>query len=273
MFPSISVIKENARIILREKWGRSAAVTVIFFMCVILELTLKEILMMLFKLQSLWAPLSNQAFTPYVALTSLATSVFSCSYFVFITFPLFAGVLKWFWHLSENDDRAISEIFHFFSNLKEYLRCVRIIALLIFKMAIVVVLAFLPFTLIQIITDPNIYNSLNLSMPIFISSLRALSGISIFIGVAISFILSFLYLGFFIPLITMPSLSARQTVKMGKDITKGLRENFLLLIIHFIPLFVICIFVLPLLIVFPYFLTTLVCLGRYIVFYKKSSQI
>lgn len=274
MQPTFSEIKYAAKASMKHRWAEGIAVSLVFSATALLDVLMQYMLMVVFKVTNVWSPFTPTNLPLYNVVASVGITVFSALFSLAVMFPLIFGVMRWFWLVTGAGDPGIGEIFYFFSRPKHFFKSFGISIGIYVRLVIGTVICFLPYILMSIFTQPDIYNQLGVDMPIVMESLNSVVGILEFLGFAALVLWVSSFSLFYSVLFSEPELSAHKTIKRASKLSRGLRFNFVTFILSFFGWFLLSFLVLPLLFVAPYFLSSIAVYGReaYRTAQRRSSE-
>ena len=118
MRPTFGDIKTTALSSLKGRWSEAIAASMILVAVSLLNSFLQTILMQVFKVDAIWTFYSPMELPEYNTVASICISLFSALFSLLIVFPLFFGVLRWFWMITgeEKAYRIIEEDLYALSN-------------------------------------------------------------------------------------------------------------------------------------------------------------
>lgn len=158
---------------------------------------------------------------------------------LFLTLPLFMGLVRYIWRmLFSVCDNPIS-IFYWFSSFKLYFKVLRFVLLISLRALLWLLLLNIPTLILQLLTYDAIFEYFNISMPLWTANLSNIMKIfSISATVATVFIMIKYYLA---PILFVAdeNMDAREAIHMSKVISKRSSVDFVYLgfsMIHWILL-------------------------------------
>lgn len=197
-----------------------------------------------------------------VLLTSSLISIFAgrTGYFismglmtVLLLAPLFLGVLYYFKRLVFGQKDSALIMFKYFSSAKEYRRSLVLTAILTMRFVFVATILYMPCIIVYTLSSERLYEVLNISMPLWTSSLWALNSfLSVLSAFGTAFVMLKYYLAPFI-FIGNDDIDPAEAVNMSTIIAKRSGADFFGLALSFIPWILLSIFVAPLIFTLPYF--------------------
>ncbi len=175
---------------------------------------------------------------------------------IFAVAPLFLGCLTYFWRLLWDQEDSILLSFKFFSSIAAYKRALHFIFLIGIRLAITSALVYFPCGIVWLLSNEEIYNWLNISLPIWTSNLWALNSfVVLFATLALVFSMLKYYLAPFI-FISNDTLDPAEAVTMSTVISKRTGADFFGLVLSFSGWILLSVFVAPLIFTLPYFMAS-----------------
>lgn len=173
---------------------------------------------------------------------------------IFAIGPLCLGVINFLRRMlwEQKDDMLL--IFKYFSDAASYKRAVYFVLCFGVRIAMVAFIAFLPCIVVRILSSEELYTALDIALPVWTSNLWALNSFLVIIATMASvFITLKYYLSVFV-FVANDELDVAEAINMSTIISKRTGADFFGLVVSFIGWFFTCVFVLPLVVVLPYFL-------------------
>ena len=131
--PSTTAVKNTVRSTLKGRWPEAIVVGLLpIFAFFFFSLTVSVILPLLKRYQDYF-------FLSIMLLSS-----------VFVVLPLFFGVLRYFWRMTDGTKEHLFSAFHFFKNKRLYIRSLKLTFVILFKIGLVFLLCLLPFFAVQL---------------------------------------------------------------------------------------------------------------------------
>lgn len=190
-------------------------------------------------------------------LNDVAAYIFFAVAAVFLLFPLIFGLIKFFWRfIFGADDNPIS-VFSCFSCVREYKRILRLTVALGLRAVGIGILLFLPSIIIDIFSNADIYELLNIPIPLWTSNFGYMS---VFLKTVAAVVLFFLMLKYYIApflLIADENMEVAEAIHMSATVSKNVMLDIIYLIFGFSGWIILSVLVIPLVFTLPYMLTSL----------------
>lgn len=260
--PTFSEIKIAAKNSLRHRWPEAIAVTLVFLSTALLNVVMQSALMTIFKVDNVWSPFSPTDVPIHNIVAGNCITIFSAVFSLSVMFPLIYGVMRWFWLVTGGSDPSISEIFHYFSSAAVFGKAVLVSVGIFWRLVVGAVISFLPYVLLNIVTLPDFYNRLGITMPTWMDSLTTLIPILEVLGFLLLMLWVSLYAMFYTVMFNNPSQSAHSIIRSSVKITRNRRMRFVVFVFSFLGWFFLNLTVLPLIFTVPYFMASLAVYGR-----------
>lgn len=262
MQPTFYEIKRAAKRALTSRWPEAILVFVSFIAVCLINSVSQSILMHLFKVEALWSIFAPAELPRLEFIASIGITMLSALFSFIITFPFLLGVLKWFWSVTNGSNAHLYEIFYFFQSGRLYKKAFSFSLTLYLRVLLIALVCFLPYIVAKILTSPTLYILLNRPTPIFISGLFNMVDIFQGLGIISVAVLNVAHLIFPAVLFIYPELSVLKTVKRAKAISHVEPLKLISFVFSFTGWFLLCLFVIPLVFVGPYFIASLSIYGR-----------
>ena len=262
MQPTYTEIKKASLSALKNRWPEAIVASATIVSVALLDTLMQLILMSIFKVDAVWSPFSPTIIPIYNIIASICITIFSAIFSFAVAFPLFFGIMRWFWLITGGSNPSLKEMFVFFSESKLFGKSVLISIGLFLRLIIASVVCFLPCVICRILITPEFYNALGYAMPIWLESLHPLVDILRMIGIIIFVLWTTRYILFYTVLFSEPNLSAHKTLVATKKITNGGIIRFIGFAFSFIGWGLLCLFMVPLIFVIPYLLSAFSIYGR-----------
>lgn len=173
---------------------------------------------------------------------------------IFVIGPLCLGVINFLRRMLWEQKDDVMLIFKYFSDLAVYKRAVHFVLSLGIRLVTIAFVVFLPCVVVRILSSEQLYTALDIALPIWTANLWALNSFLVIIAtMAAVFITLKYYLSVFV-FVSNDELDVAEAINMSTIISKRTGADFFGLVASFIGWFLTCVFVLPLVVVLPYFL-------------------
>jgi hypothetical protein len=239
--PTVNLIKNEAKHILKNRWSTALAISFIILAMLFLGVAGFGLI------HSLFINILGKVSAIAIAL------VFVTLLWQFLGVPLLYGTLRWTWYSSLNNDIPFYEIFYYFGSGYNYIRAISLGFRIFLRIVIILALCFTPSIIILVACMPQLYNFLNFPMPYFVSSLWALGNVLELFGGTLSVILLLRYVSAPILLINNEKLSPQEALNFSVIISKFANGRTLSFLLSFSGWLIISILILPLLYAIPFF--------------------
>lgn len=175
--------------------------------------------------------------------------------YVFLLFPLYLGLLRFFWRLIYDAIDMPLSVFYYFSSFGLYKKSMKLIFTLLLKVFIVAILVFLPVVAVLLFSKGTIFNFFGANVPVWTANLDAVMGIINFIAVVI--LLGILLKYHLVPLLIVADeeMDIDEAFNMSVVISKKANLEFISLIASFVGWILLSLFAIPLIFTLPYMLT------------------
>lgn len=249
-----SVVKHTAKLAWKEKEMLSLAIGFVLLLSGLIVYTSSQLILMLLPF--------------YVSVICFAILSF------FWLLPLTLGILRTIWQQMFEGNSKFFDVFYYFTDIKFYKKALHFIFSLLIRVTGIVFVCILPAVAVDIISSEWIHTSFDWTMPLWISNLSVISSILYFVGgiISVAFSVRF-YISPFL-FVTDDCIDALEALHLSTLISKNNIWEFFLLILSFLGWFIISLFVFPLIIVIPYFLTCFMVFCRFVVAqYNKKQEL
>ncbi len=205
------------------------------------------------------ASLLSQTIGAFAAIILLIIS------YILLLFPLYFGLLRFFWRLIHGSIDLPLSVFYYFSAFKLYKRALKFVLTLLFKILTISIFVFLPVAAALLISKGIIFDFLGANVPIWTANLDASMGIINFVAVII--LISILLKYHLVPLLLVADedMDVDEAFNMSVIISKKANIEFISLVFSFFWWILLSLFVIPLVFTLPYLLTAYCVYFRYTV--------
>lgn len=262
MQPTFTEVKKAALSSLKCRWPEAIIASAAFLSVSLLNTLIQIILMSMLKVDAVWSPFSPTSIPVHNIIASVGITVFSAVFSLAVSFPLFFGVMRWFWEVTGGKNPSLKEIFVFFSTGRLFRKSVFLSFGLFVRLVIAAIVCLLPCVACQILINPLFYNHFGYAMPVWLESLHPLVGILRMMGIVAFVFWIVRYALFYTALFLHPDISAHRTIVMSKKLCEDNTVRFIGFALSFFGWGILCILVLPIMFVFPYVLASLSVYGR-----------
>ena len=262
MRPTFYEIKKASRNALRTRWPEAVLVVLAFCIISLVNSISQALLMHLFRLGALWSPFSDNSLPALNLIASISITLLSALFSFIVSLPFVLGVLKWFWAVTNGSNARLSDVFFYFQSGSLYRKAVTFSIFIFLRIALMSIVCFLPYILAKILTNPAFYLLLGKETPIFVSGLFNMVDILKGLGIVSVAVLNMKHLLFPFLLFTNPELSSAKTIKKAREIYHFEPLKLISFVFSFFGWFLLCIFVIPIVFVAPYFISSLAIYAR-----------
>ncbi len=195
----------------------------------------------------------------------IAASFITLLLTVLLCGPLFLGVLRYFWRMHGKMDEAPSVAFYYFSNAVVYHKAIRLCFMLAVRLLGFALLFHLPAIAVFVVSSHELYDILQIPIPIWSQHLAYLVNFLSTIGTVLT-ILSVIrfYLAPFL-VIADDQMDAEEAIHMSAVIARASLMDFIFLGFGLIFWVVISFLFIPLLFTLPYFIMCYIVHALYFV--------
>lgn len=187
------------------------------------------------------------------------------SFIILMVFPLFFGVLRYFWRMtSDCDDNPIS-VFYYFSDISEYLKTLKFELRFGLKILPIAVIVFVPAVIVWLISQNYIFDLFNIPIPLWTRNLELAIIFSKTLSNILLAIFSLRYYIAPILFVANEKLDIDESLYMSTVISKKTSLDFVYLIISFLGWLFISLFAIPLVFTLPYMIISYVIHVRFAV--------
>ena len=270
MQPTFSEIKKAARGALKHRWPEAIVISVVLIATVLLNTFMQYMLMSIFKVKEVWTPFTPTDLPLISQLASIGITLFSAVFSFLIMFPLFFGVMRWFWFITGGSSVSVGDIFYYFSSPKIFFKTLGLSIRLYIRLVIGAVVCFLPYILLGVVTSPHLYDSLEVSMPIVMNGLLPLVSFFKLFGFLALLMWISVYILCYTVIFSEPELSAGKIIRRTVKVTKGFRFNTVGFFFSFFGWLLLSLLAVPLIFTVPYLLASFAVYGREV--YRASKH-
>ncbi len=164
--PNSAIVKATARTALKGRWVEAITVS---------SLGLFSILII--NLLSSIVASSNEHSLIY------ASYIFALVVAVFVLVPLFLGIVRFFWRLTDSANDDISSAFYYFGSRKRYVRAVKLAFILGWRVVTAIILCMLPYFVANVLSSTWLYQTLGQDIPLWAANLILIESFLYIVGV------------------------------------------------------------------------------------------
>ncbi len=264
MTVNITAVKQNSRIILKNKLTPAFFVFVVAATFFLIDGMLSSLLTSAFKGDAVWGVLSPARLPLLLNVNNLIPTVIMLVFRVFVLMPVVLGTMRWFWRMINEKDDVISSVFYYYGSRSNFKRALNITLVFGAWTALLGVISMLAYYLVSFVSSDWLYDMIKLAKPEIFAS-----------GALINFILLicrvfFVYLLIrvigFIPLaVIMEDKAPKDVFAASVKIFADYSWKTLGLLFSFIGWFALSLLIAPLIFAGPYFITAVVLFVKYAV--------
>lgn len=192
-----------------------------------------------------------------------AATVISILMAVFLTLPLALGVLRYIWRMLFSADDSPISVFYWFSSKELYIKAMKFIMLIVFRVVLWLAILNIPSLLLYILSKSYVFDFFDMSMPLWAANL---SYYRVFLQNASVIAVFFILLKFYMaPLLFVAddNIDANEAIHMSTVISKKTAIDFIYLCFSFFGWILVSVFVMPLIFTLPYMLTSYAVHSRF----------
>ncbi len=260
--PTLTEMKGAAKKSLKHRWGEAIAVSLALLATVLLDTVMQSALQIIFKVDTVWSPISPTDVPLYSIIASIGITFFSAVFTLVVMLPLLLGVMRWFWFVTSGSDPNVGDVFFYFSSGKLFRKALGLSVSIFLRLVLGACLCFLPYALISVLTNNEFYNLIGIPMPPQMTSLYSLAPILELLGFFLLLLWISGYAMFYTALFSEPELSARNTMKLTVKLSKKQRMRFVGFVFSFFGWIALSLLFLPLLYFLSFFMASLSVYGR-----------
>ena len=249
----IKAVKHTAKTALKNKWPSAICVFAVAAAAFSARMLFAALLSMIF---------SNLLSSHIASLVSFGVNAFLLVLDLFTVAPLYLGVLRWFWRLTAGAEESVYSLFYYYNSGQDYKKAVGVAFGITWRYALYSIICFLPMSAVLALQGLTAYAPMQFSLVLTVFLLYAV----IFTAILGS-ILLILFLSKIFPvagvLFSDENLSARESFKIAKMISKGRRSSLMYLLLTFFGYIMMCVIAIPILWVAPYMIASFSVFTRY----------
>lgn len=254
MLAPTAVIRANSRIALKKHFIHYIAASAALLFSAVFIFLLAEIL----------SEVVGSAFAEIIFIMLAA----------FLIFPLFLGVVRFFWQAQLDSGITVSEVFFCFSSISAYRKAIETAVRLAGRALICLIPCFAPAVIVQALCSPSFYELLGVAFPDFAANLWFTHGCLSAIGLLVFIFTQLKY--YLVPFLCVAdeNMSAAEAINFSKIISKRTRSDYISLIFSFAGWILLSFTGIPLLFTVPYFIMAYIVHSRFaIAQYNAAVQL
>lgn len=249
---SYRYIKKESHQVLKKNWLSAAKIVLTFILIFALPYAFEVLLLLLLGRFGI-VDFNSAAFTspnPMILIVTFIRIVVT----IIVATPLYFGILLWYWELSKGNKHEFYECFGFFTNRRLFFHVIKLKLLVGIRVVASYLIALIPISISMFLFEMIRADTRN--SEIFLLLLICSTVLSIVTIISISiFCMRYLLVDFIY--IENPDMPIREIIRRSKSTMSGRKANSLCFILSFSLWFLMCIFILPIIYVVPYFTTSL----------------
>lgn len=168
--------------------------------------------------------------------------------------PLFLGCYRLFLLIARNEKPRCMEIFYYFQN-RLYKAALSFGFSLFLRVLARFVLSFIPLAAVLLLSVFTSFKNIDIIWGTAIISIAAVFGIALFVYLSVSL--------FYAPIAftLLPTVSTSSHFRRSKEICRKQKGEIILFFLSFIPWYLLCFFIIPIIWAVPYFSVSMIILG------------
>ena len=164
--PNSSVVKATARAALKGRWVEAIMVSSLGLFSVLIMSLLGSIVLS-----------SNEKILMY------AVYILMPIVSVFVLAPLFLGIIRFFWRLTDSAKDDISTTFYYFGSRKRYIRAIKLTFIIGWRVATAIILCMLPYFVTNVLSSTWLYQTIGQDIPLWAANLILIESFLYIVGV------------------------------------------------------------------------------------------
>ncbi len=113
----------------------------------------------------------------------LASALFAVLFGVFILSPLFLGIIRYFWRLTNSLQDELPSVFHFFSDKTKYSRAIKLCFIMGWRIVTAIFVCMLPYVIVSLLSTDKLYMLIGRDVPIWAPSLILIRAFLYLVGI------------------------------------------------------------------------------------------
>lgn len=263
-----TIAKKVARDSLKNNWGK--AITVFMVVCAVwlLILIAEQLVRTLLDIPSTVTSLSDTGEENIIINPSIYSTIVTAAgalFFLIIFMPITLGQYFWHYNNSKGSNNEVSSVFAPFSSSKNFFKSVWYIINISVRRLLWAIAFFFPAVVVSNL-DNTLLSGVEAQYSKYLSlGLSLLTVVFVLLGLVLYTIFSMRY--FLAPylLVSDPNLSANKAISLSVTLMKNRKVEAFWFVLSFFGWFFLCIFVVPLLYVFPLYVNSRAHYARNIV--------
>lgn len=266
-------IKTDAKTALCNNWGKAICIMLVFLAVWVLFALLESVISVALGLQSFQQMFALEGLPPeHLNTTQMLLSVAMLVLSFLVLAPLTTGMIQWYYRLTEGESEEISTIFSMFSTAKIYFKTLWLHLNLTVRVLCWTVLLTGPGALISwwgLRTLGRVTNDMGKALAVT----GMFSGLVLLVlGIIFLLILSTKYLLALFLYVESPDVKISAAICASRHYTRGHRLELFAFFVSFLPWYLLCIILVPLLYVVPYLSCSMALYSRYLIQLGRNRE-
>ena len=260
--------KENGRAILKDNWAKAIAIFMILTTMVVGISVLESRYRQVFGI-----PQEDSRGLLSMSLPSLIISAVFSVLMVLFTQPLNMGQKEWYWQLSGHQEVHVGDVFGWFGSLRLYLKSLWL-WLNIYVRYLLWAVAFcaVPYAMVYVSAYGLFRHS---TQPVLLATGMLLMILGLLLLFAAIFLLVYILMRYMLASYLMVEDNTRKVGAVIRDsvrYSRNYRGEMFRFYLSFIPWAMLCILIVPLFYVVPYFNASLSVFARHLIFSQRAKE-
>lgn len=184
---------------------------------------------------------------------------------VFLLCPLGLGVVYFYRRLAWGEKDNVVVVFRYFGSRRLYMRSLKLTAVVLSKLVMVGIVLYIPAITLTLISSNRFYLAFGSTMPVWAPGLWIIASFLRVLASVMLVLLSLKYYAAAFIAVCAEDLSPSDAAAISLTISRGTYSDFLWLTLSFLPLIILSVFLLPLIFLMPYFITSYIVHCRFAV--------
>lgn len=173
---------------------------------------------------------------------------------ILILIPVFFGGLRYFWRLLCGVTDNPLSLFYYFSSKEKYIKTLKITFYLILKTLLFAILLLIPFFVLTVISNIEIYEFLDTSVPLWTTNLSNITSILEFIALIGTIFLMLKYYLAPMLIVADENMDVNEAIHMSVMLSKNTTLDFIYLVFSMIGWILLSLLFIPLIYTLPLFI-------------------
>lgn len=262
MFEQNFVLKSNARGTLKSNWIKAILVSVSMLAMVIFCEYFCGAVSAVLNTDYYFSFFNPVSITKVTAFADIAVTLLRIVMASFLLAPVMLGTMRFFYALFDNKNISVSEMFYFFSSKKSLFFAVKVYFSFLWRFLLIVLVCFLPYNILSLLTSVDFYNSLGVTAPVWLVTGTTFNQVFFIIGVIFSVLLNLSM--FFVPFLSAvcSEMKVNEVFKISRKVAKRYYAYFLSFILSFAGWMFLSIFAFPVIYTLPFFICSFAAFCR-----------